>query len=297
VIERNSRPGTAEVMWVARTVGYGCKVVRVRPLTGGITSSVHQLSVVDSRGTSHQVVLKRWLGGKRSESMNRVRHEAEVLLALEGSALPVPRLLGVSPEEEGLSPSLLMSKAPGQLCLDPKDSASWLKQTAEALVEIHALTLASPTAPLAAAHDLLVPGWTQRPGLWEEAGSVLSGLPPIERAFIHGDYQHFNLLWRRDTLCGIVDWTSAGLGHPDRDVGHCRLNLAVLFSPEWAERFRACYEAGAGRKLDAWWDVYEITRYSEQWPRFIPTQVAGRVAVDTDGMNGRIEELLSSALR
>ncbi len=29
-------------------------------------------------------------------------------------------------------------------------------------------------------------------------------------------------------------------------MGHCRLNLAVLYSANWAERFRLAYEAETG---------------------------------------------------
>jgi hypothetical protein len=80
-------------------------------------------------------------------------------------------------------------------------------------------------------------------------------------------------------------------------VGHCRLNLAVLHCADWAERFRLAYEAEAGRSTDPWWDLHELAAYNDAWPRFIPIQVGGRVAVDPDGMTARIEALLESALR
>jgi aminoglycoside phosphotransferase (APT) family kinase protein len=289
-------PSEVDLLWAATMVGAGSTVVRVRPLTGGITSSVHHLSVVNARGTSIDVVLKTWLEGDRSELADRAEREAGVLVALDGSGLPTPRLLGVSRGDARTSPAILMTRVPGEMCLDPKDPAGWLEHLAETLVRIHSLGLKLPPAPLPTQRDLSVPSWTERPGAWEQAAAVLSESRPTQTTFIHGDYQHFNLLWGRETLTGIVDWTSAGLGHPDRDLGHCRLNLAVLFSPEWADRFRACYEAAAGRQVSRWWDLFEIAKYSERWSRFIPIQVAGRIVVDVDGMNGRVDELLSSAL-
>ena len=80
-------------------------------------------------------------------------------------------------------------------------------------------------------------------------------------------------------------------------MGHCRLNLAVLYSANWAERFRLAYEAEAGRSTDPWWDLHELAAYGDDWPQFIPIQVGGRIPVDADGMTARVEELLESVLR
>jgi aminoglycoside phosphotransferase (APT) family kinase protein len=120
---------------------------------------------------------------------------------------------------------------------------------------------------------------------------------PLARRFIHGDFQHFNVLWSRGRLSGVVDWCSAASGPPDIDTGHCQLNLAVLFGADWAQRFRLAYEARAGRRVDPWWELYAIAGYGDAWPQFIPVQVHGRAQVDVAGMTGRVEELLQATLR
>jgi aminoglycoside phosphotransferase (APT) family kinase protein len=79
-----------------------------------------------------------------------------------------------------------------------------------------------------------------------------------EPRFIHRDFQHFNLLWSRRRLTGVVDWGSAASGPPDMDVGHCRLNLAVLYDADWAERFRLACQARAGQRTDPWWELYAL---------------------------------------
>ena len=112
----------------------------------------------------------------------------------------------------------------------------------------------------------------------------------------HGDYQHFNVLWSRGRLSALVDWSQAGIASPDLDVGHCRLNLAVLYSPEIAERFRRVYESEAGRQVEPWWDIHQLLAYGDDWQTFIPVQVAGRAPVDVRGMTGRVEKLLVMAL-
>ena len=85
-------------------------------------------------------------------------------------------------------------------------------------------------------------------------------------------------------------------GPADFDAVHCRLNLAVLFGADWAERLRLAYEAGAGRAIDPRWDLYAVTASSDEWRRFIPVQVAGRAPVDAAGMTSRVEDLLEATL-
>jgi aminoglycoside phosphotransferase (APT) family kinase protein len=118
-----------------------------------------------------------------------------------------------------------------------------------------------------------------------------------ETCFLHRDFQHFNFLWARGRLTGVVDWGAASTGPPAVDVGHCRLNLAVLFGASWAEQFRTAYESETGRGVDPWWDLHALASYGDAWRRFIPLQVAGRAPVDIDGMTARVEEVMRGTLR
>jgi aminoglycoside phosphotransferase (APT) family kinase protein len=291
-------PSDSTLAWAARSTGPTVRIVACSRLTGGITSSVHRLAVVDDHGRADQLVLKRWISNNPTETAGWIESEAQILTALEGSGLPVPALVATSRgEETDGHPALLMTAVPGRMNLAPTDPRQWLTQMATALARVHTLAVDAPAIAPPGERDRRVPAWSERPSLWEEAARVLAEPGPEESCFVHGDYQHFNLLWIGETLSGIVDWTWAGRAYPGRDVGHCRLNLAVLYSPEWAEDFRAVYEAETASKLDRWWDVFEIARYSEQWPAFIPVQVANRIPVDTAGMNTRVEDLLALALR
>ena len=292
------RPPSATLAWAGHAIASDATVVGCRRLIGGITSSVHRLTV-DCRGNRHQVVLRRWIGTDKDRATAKVEQEAAVLIALAGSDLAAPALVASSVDGSDTDgcPSLLMTRVPGRMNLTPADPAAWICQIASVLPRIHSLPLDLPhVPPWRLLLDRGVPPWTRRPRLWQEAMELLEGPAPDGDCFIHNDFQHFNLLWRRERLSGIVDWTGSGRSAPDRDVGHCRLNLAVLFSVDWAERFRRAYEAEAGRRVDRWWDVHELTMYSGGWQRFIPIQVGGRTKVDVEGMHDRVEELLASAL-
>ncbi len=258
---------------------------------------MHRLSVVDGAKTA-QVVLRRWLDG--GDGLRRVAQEADVLRGLESSDLPVPQVIATDAtgEEAGV-PSLLMTRVPGHVNLAPKEPHEWLRQMAEILPKIHATTVKAPPFQSRLKPDqVLVPTWSKRPDIWREALDILRQTPPPDvYSFIHGDFQHFNILWRGNRLTGIVDWVGASLGPRDRDIGHCRLNLAVLFSVDWAERFRLSYEAAAGRRVEPWRDIEAIFHFSPEWKSFIPLQTGRRATLDTKGLYGRIDELLAIAVR
>lgn len=151
-----------------------------------------------------------------------------------------------------------MTRLPGRAWLDPGDPHDWIRQMATGLATIHRLEI--PVEVPVTPHperQFLVPQDARRPDLWQAAPDRMSTSVPFGKTFIHGDYQHFNLLWAPQRLTAVIDWTWAGLGHPDRDVGHCRLNIAVLLSADWAREFSGAYQAEAGRAIDPWWDVFE----------------------------------------
>ena len=247
-------------------------------------------------GRRFSVVLRQWPQAPEDEPVPSVANEVRVLHALAKADVPAPRVVAFSEDVDGC-PSIVMTHLPGRMDLDPRDPEGWIRQMAAALPIIHAV---EPVGrELGASLTVLrqgVPAWVSRPEVWADVTRVLEGPMPRSRYFVHGDYQHFNLLWSRGRLSGLVDWALSGIGAPDRDVGHCRLNLAVLHSPELAERFRLAYEAEAGRRVERWWDVFEIACYSERWLEFIPVQVGGRVPVDLVGMHDRVEALLAAAL-
>ena len=79
-----------------------------------------------------------------------------------------------------------------------------------------------------------------------------------ERTFIHRDFHPGNVLWTGDAVTGIVDWSSASLGSPEADVGHCRINLARHLGYDAAEQFTAIYRERSGRgEYHPYWDLVD----------------------------------------
>ncbi|HWF16618.1 MAG TPA: phosphotransferase [Acidimicrobiales bacterium] len=164
-----------------------------------------------------------------------VINEATAIAAVEATAVPAPRVLGVSPDgaDTDGAPSLLMTRAAGRVWLTPHDLEPWIRQLATLLPMLHAGSADVRNHQRRDPDALVVPGLALRPDVWAAARNLIAAEPPeSELVLTHGDYQHFNVLWSRGPFSALIDWSSSRVAPADLDVGHCRLNLAVLFSPE-----------------------------------------------------------------
>jgi aminoglycoside phosphotransferase len=293
-----TRPNTETRAWVGDIIGG--RVVAARRLTGGITSVVHSVTVEHASGRRERVVLRRYTQPEIERPPSHVEQEARTLTQLAGTSILAPRLITADPsgEHTGGVPALVMTQLPGRMDLAPREPERFIRQMAEHLARIHDTQIESRPYDRAVQPDeYRIPTVSDR-SVWLRALEVMRmGPPSYESRFLHRDYQHFNMLWSRGRLTGIVDWPFASMGPREIDSGHCRLNLAVLLAPEWAERFRLAYEAEAGRPTDPWWDIHAIWSFNTVWQEFIPLQVAGRITVDLDGMPARVDELLAAALK
>jgi aminoglycoside phosphotransferase len=296
---RRRRPSSQTLDWVERAAGG--KVVAWRRMTGGTVAAVHRLTL-ERGGHRIMLVLRRYehqvLAGDDAAAL--VRDEAAALRVVRAAGLPAPELVAADADgqESDGRPALLMTRLPGRPELTPADPQDWVRQIAAMAVRIHQVPATGrPFTPRHDALDPAVPESATRPAVWQNAFGILRQQPPEPATgFIHRDFQHFNLVWRRGRLTGVVDWAGSCTGPADFDLGHGRLNLAVLFGAGRAELLRLAYEAEAGRAVDPWWDLYAITAYNDGWRRSIPVQVAGRAPVDRAGMTARVEDLLEATL-
>ena len=104
------------------------------------------------------------------------------------------------------------------------------------------------------------------------------------------------MLWSDGRLTGVVDWPNAATGNRGSDVGHCRLNLAVLFDAETAADYLVAYERAAGAPVDRRADLRALLCFDLEWQQFIPQQVAGRAPLDLAGMPGRVTAAIRQAV-
>jgi aminoglycoside phosphotransferase (APT) family kinase protein len=286
------------VAFVESCVG-GRAVGSPRRMSGGIASEVYAMTcAVGDRG--HRFAARRYISDLPFEpGPPTIASETSTLVQLEDLNVPAPRLLGSDPSGDVAGrPALVMTRLPGRLALRPDDPLAWTRALAEMLVAVHSLPVtAPPYEPWLDLATLEVPAWTDRPDVWGAALELLASLPSSEpEGFVHGDYQQFNMLWHRDRISGVLDWTGSWVGPPDVDVAHARLNLVCLYSVECAESFRREYEARAGRATSPWRDVAEFVGYVPRFAQTLRHQIAGRMSLDIRGMTARVEDLLRLAL-
>jgi aminoglycoside phosphotransferase (APT) family kinase protein len=288
--------------WVERSLGPGWRVVSVRRLTGGLSTIATRLRVEQGAGGERRsVVLRRFVHIPDDEPDAPARAAAVLdLLAKVAPHLPTPELLAADPDgrDTGGAPAVLMERLPGRIDLAPSDPDRWLGQMVDVLVAIHAVDVAPAERDAEEPwmrdwSSVEPPPWSRHPDRWSAAIDVVRREgPAVARTFVHGDYQHFNLLWSRGRLTGIVDWRTAHWWPPEIDVGHCRLNLAILYGADVAEDFRRRYEAASGRPLDPWWDLRETVGYLPSWAPGITDQVAGRIPFDAAAADRRVDDFL-----
>jgi aminoglycoside phosphotransferase (APT) family kinase protein len=298
------RPSMDTLAWVAASMGEGSRIAGHRRLTGGANSAVHRLTV-ERHDTRTFVVLRQYPPG--SVALQTVMEkEIANLKVVAGSQLPVPSILAadVAGVATGGVPSLLMTRLPGHVHLNPAEHRPWIETIAEFAAHLHSVDLPAPTfrpwtdswiAPLG---QFQVPNGAQKPAVWQAAFDAMEAPPPEDGAvFLHCDYLPVNLLWSRGKITGLTDWNGIHRGSRAIDVGQCRRYLASLYSPEWAEQLSSLYESIAGATLHPWWDLYTLLHHDNNGPKSIYRQVAGRRPVDVSGMTARVEVAVGQALQ
>ena len=257
-----SRPPHQALAWAADRLGG--PVISARALRGGMSSAMHLLTVQDSSGHRRQAVLRRYVRPEfREEETDAAWREARALRVAESVSVPTPVLLAVDPAgaEAGV-PAVLMSRLPGRVDWWPSDAERWLRRLAWLLPRIHAAPLPPvgvlrPFAPYPQA-SYRPPGWARYPRMWERAAEISHGPPPgLPAVLLHRDFHPGNVLWRRGTVTGVVDWQGACTGPAVADVAHCRVNL-LTFGTAAIQRFTVLWQQAAGTAYHPWADVVTI---------------------------------------
>jgi aminoglycoside phosphotransferase (APT) family kinase protein len=298
------RPSTATLAWAAACMGPGSRIVGHRRLTGGVNSAVHRLTV-ERHDTRTFVVLRQYPAGSFA-LRSAMEQEIANLEVVSSSGLPVPMIMAadVAGAATGGAPSLLMTRLPGHVHLNPAEHRLWIERIAEFAARVNAVDLPAPTfrpwadSWITPRGQFRVPVGAQRPAVWKAAFDAMESPPPEDGAvFLHCDYLPVNLLWSHGKITGLTDWNGIHRGSPVIDVGQCRRYLASLYSPEWAEELRSLYESIAGVPLHPWWDLYTLLHHDDSGPTSITRQVAGRRPVDLAGMTARVEIAVGQALQ
>jgi len=251
--------------WIREQLDSECNVEQINQLPGSTSAHLYDLTV-SLDGKSENLVLrlftlKEWLAKEPDLAL----HEARALQFARQLPVPTPQLIAF--DQEGSycgTPAVLMTKLSGEVNLKPDNRNNWIEEQAKSLSQVHQLEAVRFPWNHFSYTDLnsaKVPRWTSFPELWEEALQIVKGeKPKVRMCFIHRDYHPANLLWENGRISGIVDWVNACRGPAGADVGHCRVNLAMLYGVEEADRFLRCYRdyAGARFQYELYYDLLSL---------------------------------------
>jgi aminoglycoside phosphotransferase (APT) family kinase protein len=234
-------------------------VVDVRPLSGGITSTMLALTTA----AGDQAVLRLMTNEPwRTHGAELTSREHETQLMLAATAIPAPRSIALDADGRHAGEAAhLMTLLPGVVDAG-RTSDEDLTTVAHLLAAIHDLdpdprprTYQSWAYP----SKYVVPAWAREPEAWERAFAILGQDPPAyDGVFLHRDFAPRNLLWSGRAISGIVDWVETSWGPAWLDVAHTRSILAIHHGTEVADRFGAEYVALTGREPQPYFDVMDV---------------------------------------
>ncbi|BEL05637.1 hypothetical protein Q0Z83_038280 [Actinoplanes sichuanensis] len=288
--------GWAESAWQRR-------IVDVRPLTGGWTSTMSTLTGDDGdRAVLRLMTKEPW----RRHAAGLLAREATVQQQLDGSPIPAPRsiALDLSGTAAG-APAHLMSWLPGRLRLDSATD-DVLATLAQTLVDIHHFepgrNRPRDYQSWAPPSKRVMSPWMRRPELWSRAFELLEQpAPDYAGRFLHRDFHLGNLLWSRGRISGVVDWVETSWGPADLDVAHASTYLAMLHGIEASVRFTDAYR----RRTDAcrdedrfrYWNVMDIVGYLPDPVKVVQPWRDSGLDISDDLARGRLEQRLEHVLR
>lgn len=280
------RPGPDALDWVLRHQPPGTRVASLRRLRGGTASATHAINLRNPDGELIRTVLRRYV---RSDWLQRepdlAAREASTLKLLATSEVAAARLLAVDPSGAHCdAPAVLMSRLPGGIDVAPTDLGPYVDQMAAVLPAVHRTKVdrrfkkTRPYFSYVALDTLQVPAWSDQPDAWAAIIAAARHDPsPVQATFIHRDYHPGNVVWARGKLTGIVDWVNASFGPPGIDIGHGRVNLAVLFGLDAANGFLdACLRLLGDQPHQLFWDCRAALEFAPTPPDLAQWHDTGR---------------------
>jgi aminoglycoside phosphotransferase (APT) family kinase protein len=299
----------AALQRVCDALAPGGRVLRYRPLRGGVSSSVHLVHHATPDGARQAVVVRRY--GQESQAIDpgAAAREFRLLDLLAQYDVPAPRPLLLEAEGGPFgAPTIVLSRLPGRPRLVPGVLGDYLRQLAGTLARLHAL----PTDGLDFLPDQrdlvsasLARHYVGSDPLQEAIGRmVVARWPAVaaaqsRHALLHGDYWPGNTLWVRGRLVGLVDWEQPRLGGPAKDVATCRGDLTLLLGSQAGDAFVAAYEAAAGYPVTnlAFWDAYVCTWALTEVAEWLPGwQALGRRDLSLETARQRVRGFAEAAL-
>ncbi|AXI10833.1 phosphotransferase [Oceanobacillus sp. 143] len=290
--------------WVIQQVNQNATIESIEQLKGS-TSSILHLIKLRLDADIIEVVLRQFTNQEwLQDEPDLAVHEASSLWMAVSAGLAAPEIIAYDTGDTCGVPLVLMSKLDGKVNLKPKQMQKWINELAKELARVHKTKIYDFPWRFFRYQNaetvIEVPSWSTVPDAWKTAIELLAEPQPTYNiCFIHRDYHPANVLWKDESISGVVDWVNACIGPAGIDVGHCRWNLAMLYGVEAADMFLAAYQRYAGDSFiyNVYWDLCSlIDVLSDPIEIYSGWEAFGVTEITNKTMEARMDAYLLSLL-
>lgn len=260
-------PSDQVLRWAAGAVG-GTSVASTESLGSGDHrgSGTFRLRVEGPATRTTGVILKVSVPDWITDGM--VITNARALRLAETHGLAAPRLIAADVDGTASGTvATLETFLPGSSDLPPTVSVGRLREAGAAIASVHAfITESQPDLPYrprpCAVDDRAAErrrGLMPTTPLLQEADERVRSheVPAGTSVFLHGDVWGGNMLWDGDRCVALIDWKTAGVGHPGVDLGSLRMQMALQYGQDAPAHVLEGWERQTGRPAIAvsYWDA------------------------------------------
>jgi aminoglycoside phosphotransferase (APT) family kinase protein len=297
------KPTEIALVWAAGLIGHGAMVVVAKGLReGGNPWSLQ----IEHEGRTIEAVLKT----ADPDDPGGFATEIAALRLADERRIGAPRILGLDATGSSAgTPAVLETVVHGRSAIPVEPTPERLRVMGAAAAVLHAITaepspeLPMRTRPISAsdfARERRL-GADHTTPLLAAADVQITRLPmPVGRTgFVHGDLWQGNMMWDGDSLCGLLDWDMAGVGHYGIDLCSLRLDAALMFGQHAAEPVLAGWEQASGERAEnlAYWDAVAALNQPGDMALFTPViHDQGRRDLTAAILNERRDAFLQAAL-
>lgn len=259
---------------VARRLDPHGTLLRVWPLTGGVSAQMTGLEIRQANGQTQKLVVRQHGPVDRQHNPHIAADEFRLLRLLQSLGIPVPAPYDLDDSGEIFTlPYLVTEYVEGQSDFAPSDVAEVMPQIALHLSRIHAINASSLDlsflpryATRVAARLALRPAQVNdeldEGRIRDTLVSVWPLAPRNRPVLLHGDFWPGNILWRDGRLVAVVDWEDAAVGDPLVDIANSRLEFLWAYGVEAMQILTEHYQALT--TLDwtdlPYWDLWAALR-------------------------------------
>lgn len=261
-------------------------LVRVVPLTGGISAQVTALEIERTDGQTQKLVVRRHGPIDLAHNPQIAADEFRLLQILQAASIaaPTPYFLDASCEIFP-TPYLVMEYIEGETDFAPTDLHDQVRQLASQLAAIHRIDGAHHDLSfLRDMTEMFTQRLSQRPARLDDSlseGRIRDALTPVwprslrnAPVLLHGDYWPGNILWQDGELAAVIDWEDVAFGDPLADLANARLELLFFYGPDATHDFTRHYLAEAAIDVTnlPYWDLCVALRPIAPFNKMFPDE-------------------------